>query len=458
MAIQYTTDSWSAPGDGPYPPGAEAVPRERLELMAWWRRQSAQTPAWNLEDYHTAFIATIKEQIEQGVAPWQQSWNPGARRLPEHLVSGHAYRGVNALQLSVAQTAKGYRDNRWATAAEIQALGGQVRPGEQATPVLLDTADDERQAQQPPGAPDTRQPPSGEQDHEQTRPPMVRVHVVFNVEQADGLTLARRDEDRDKKSKLKTHELAERVIQESGIDVRHVRGDRSFYNLQTDRVTLPERDQFASANGYYQTALHELGHATGHPDRLYRATLKNGAGDFGSVEYAREELRAEISAMLTGARVGVGHDGSRGSTYVKGWLAALEHDPEEIDKAAAEAQHMSDYLLRQVREHEQAMAQKYAELAEKYSAAQSPQITRTAMGSASGHTPGHVHAATAPSPMTRNARRIRSRIAPLVGAVARARRRASESSRRDNFRRERPHQRRVGGGTPGGTPGVTPPT
>ena len=122
--------------------------------MAWWRKQSAQTPAWNLEDYHTVFIATIKEQIEQGVAPWQQSWKSGARRLPEHLVGGNAYRGVKALQLSVTQTAKGYRDNRWATATQVQALGGQVRPGEQATPVLFNTVDDELQAQQPPSAPD----------------------------------------------------------------------------------------------------------------------------------------------------------------------------------------------------------------------------------------------------------------------------------------------------------------
>ena len=87
------------------------------------------------------------------------------------------------------------------------------------------------------------------------------------------------------------HQTAERVIQESGVHVAHVRGDRAFYNLQTDKVTLPEREQFATANGYYQTALHELGHATGHPDRMNRDTLKNGAGKFGSQEYAREELR-----------------------------------------------------------------------------------------------------------------------------------------------------------------------
>ena len=124
--------------------------------MAWWRKQSAQTPTWSLEDYHTAFVATVKAQIEQGVAPWQQSWQPGARRLPEHLVSGHAYRGVHALHLSVAQTAKGYRDNRWATATEIQALGGQVRPGEQATPVLVD----DEQTPPPPDAADTASRPA----------------------------------------------------------------------------------------------------------------------------------------------------------------------------------------------------------------------------------------------------------------------------------------------------------
>ena len=98
-------------------------------------------------------------------------------------------------------------------------------------------------------------------------------------------------------------------------------------------MTLPERDQFASANGYYQTAMHELGHATGHSDRMNRETLTNGVGDFGSTEYAREELRAEISAMMTGERIGIGHDGSRGAAYVEGWLKALEKDPKEIYKA-----------------------------------------------------------------------------------------------------------------------------
>ena len=331
--------------------------------MAWWRKPSAQTPRsrWNQDDYHTAFAATSKAQIEQGVAPWQTPWTPGARRRPANLQTGTPYRGGNAIYLSVTQTAKGYRDHRWATYKQIHDRGGQVRTGEQATHVLFYKFDDPQEK-------------AGAAEQDQPRPPMVRVYAVFNVEQADHVTRDQRD-DQDNVPEWKAHQTAEQAIQESGVHVAHVSGDRAFYNIQTDKVTLPEREQFATANGYYQTAMHELSHATGHPVRMDRDTLKNGAGNFGSVEYAREELRAEMSAMLTGDCVGVGHDGSRGAAYVQGWIAALDHDPREIYKAAADAQHISDYLMRPVRAREQVTAQQDRALAEKYSAARSPQIS-----------------------------------------------------------------------------------
>ena len=275
----------------------------------------------------------------------------------------------------MTQTAKGYGDNRWATYKQIKDMGGQVRKGEKATHVLFYKFDDEKEKPQP-GAPEKpATSPDGTAEKERTRPPMVRCYAVFNVEQADGLKLERTGEDCEREPEWKAHQTAERVIQESGVRVVHERGDRAVYNLQTDRVTLPEREQFATANGYYQTALHELGHATGHPDRMDRDTLTNGVGNFGSVEYAREELRAEMSAMMTGERVGVGHDGSRGAAYVAGWIKALEEDSTEIYKAAADAQKISDYLMRPIREREQQTEQEHTQLADKYSAARSPQIS-----------------------------------------------------------------------------------
>ena len=346
--------------------------------MVWGRKKTppaADKPRWNQDDYHKEFAGQLKEQIERGVAPWQKPWKPGESRLPKNIQTDKPYRGGNSVYLSVTQTAKGYSDHRWATYKQIKEMGGQVRKGEKATHVLFYKFDDEREKTQA-GAPD--QPassPEGKAERNSTRPPMVRCYAVFNVEQADGVKLERKGDDRENEPEWKAHQTAERVIQESGIHVAHVRGDRAFYNMHTDKVTLPEREQFASANGYYQTALHELGHATGHPARMDRDTLKAGAGNFGSVEYAREELRAEMSAMMTGERVGVGHDGSRGAAYVEGWLKAIDDDPKEIYKAAADAQNISDYLLRPIREREQETEQEHRTLAEKYSAARSPQIS-----------------------------------------------------------------------------------
>ena len=163
--------------------------------MAWGRKHTAaQKPAWNQDDYHTAFASKIKEQIEQGVAPWQKPWKPGEERLPKNIQTDKPYRGGNSIYLSVTQTAKGYSDNRWATYKQIKDMGGQVRKGEKATHVLFYKFDDETpKAQDQPDRPT----PEGKAEREHTRPPMVRCYAVFNVAQADGLQLERKGDDRD---------------------------------------------------------------------------------------------------------------------------------------------------------------------------------------------------------------------------------------------------------------------
>ena len=114
-------------------------------------------------------------------------------------------------------------------------------------------------------------------------------------------------------------------------------------------MVLPDRSQSESQSAYTHTALHELGHATGHPDRLNRATLVEHGG-FGSEAYAREELRAEVAAMMTGEQLGVGHEPRHGTAYVGSWIRALENDPKEIRAASVDAQRMSDWLLARDRE------------------------------------------------------------------------------------------------------------
>ena len=162
--------------------------------------------------------------------------------------------------------------------------------------------------------------------------PRVWSAVVFNAEQIDGLAPAT---NRPALPAWERHERAEAILARFDATVRHARGDRAFYRLADDSITLPERDQFASADGYYATALHEVGHATGHPSRLNRPDLGH---PFGSEAYAREELRAEIASLMLGEQLGIGHDPGQHSAYVESWIRALENDPREIFRAAADAE------------------------------------------------------------------------------------------------------------------------
>ena len=115
---------------------------------------------------------------------------------------------------------------------------------------------------------------------------------------------------------------------------------------RSDQIELQGLDQ---AGADIHTALHELGHASGHPDRLNRSTLVKHGG-FGPDAYAREELRAEIAAMMTGEQLGVGHEPRHGTAYVSSWIKVLENDPKEIRAAAVDAQRMSDRLMTRERE------------------------------------------------------------------------------------------------------------
>ena len=263
--------------------------------------------------------------------------------LPANVDTDRSYRGGNSLHLAAVQQERGYGDVRWGTYRQIQARGGQVRKGETGTRILSFQDKKRTQVTDERGRP--RRDGEGKRvyRYERLKAPFVRQYTVFNAEQADGLPARSTPTP---EPLWKTHQEAERVLEDGGVPIRHVAGDRAFYHLNRDEVVLPDRGQFPSANHYYQTALHELGHSTGHPERMNRETLVEGIKTgFGSPDYAKEELRAEISAMMTGERVGVGHDPSRGAAYVEGWIAALEEDPREIRRAAADAQKISDFVL-----------------------------------------------------------------------------------------------------------------
>ncbi|EDL0718068.1 DUF1738 domain-containing protein [Escherichia coli] len=287
------------------------------------------------KEYAEEVAARIIEQLEQGTAPWQKPWQPGELRLPYNPTTGKEYRGMNSLWLHM----QGHSDPRWMTYNQAAAEGAQVRKGSKGTHIVYWKFSEERKATDEQGRP-VIDPDTGKQKTVtvQLERPRSFMAVVFNGSQIDGLPPL---EARPTGPEPERHARAEAILANSGAVIRHEPGDRAFYRPSTDSITLPERNQFPTADNYYATALHELGHWTGHPSRLDRDL----AHPFGSEGYAREELRAEIASLMLGERLEIGHDPGQHAAYVGSWVKALKEDPKEIFRAASDAERISGFVM-----------------------------------------------------------------------------------------------------------------
>jgi putative DNA primase/helicase len=282
-------------------------------------------------DYAQEVAQSIIRQLEEGVAPWTKPWRPGSRFMPYNPTTGNEYHGMNALWLMSVAQARGYDDARWMTYRQAQGQGAQVRKGERAATIQYWKWQELQEIRDEEGKPILDE--NGEPRRRVVRyeRPRVWSAAVFNAGQIDGLPPL---PDRPTVPEWERHQRCEHILENARVTIHHLAGDRAFYRVTTDEIVLPERGQFPTADGYYATGLHELGHATGHPSRLARDL----SHPFGSEGYAREELRAEIASLMLAEQLQIGHDPSRHAAYVGSWIKALEEDPREIFRAAADAE------------------------------------------------------------------------------------------------------------------------
>jgi len=132
---------------------------------------------------------------------------------------------------------------------------------------------------------------------------------------------------------------AEALIAATGADIR-IGGNEACYCPGGDYVALPPQQAFRQQIDYYRTALHELGHWTGHPSRLGR----DQTGGFASAAYGREELCAELASAFLCAALGI-RPTVRHADYIGAWLAIMRVDTRAIFRAASHASKAADYLL-----------------------------------------------------------------------------------------------------------------
>ncbi len=266
-------------------------------------------------DIYAIVNEKIINLLETGVVPWRKPWTSAG--LPRNLISKKPYRGVNVFLLSAAK----YVSPFWLTLRQANELGGHVRKGEESTIVVYWKVDDVIQRGEDS---DVEEP-----EAKPRRRFLLRFYRVFNLEQCELPPVVM-----DKLPKIETHqhdpiEAVEKIIAGMPDPPEIIRaGSQAFYSPLTDRVTLPPRELFISAEAEGETILHELVHSSGSEQRLAREGLCEAA-PFGSPVYSREELTAEFGAAYLCAEAGI-------SNAVLGNQAA---------HAAAQAQHAADYIL-----------------------------------------------------------------------------------------------------------------
>jgi antirestriction protein ArdC len=273
---------------------------------------------------------TIIEQLEAGRVPWVQPWQAAKAPLamPKNAATGRAYSGVNVLILWNSVIKHGFPSQSWLTFRQALGLGGSVRKGERGTTVVY--AD-----RFVPDAEKRRARAAGE---EAQAIPFLKRFTVFNLAQCDGLP-----DDRGVAVPPPAPGLieprVEALIAATGIDFR-IGGDEAFYVPAHDYVQVPPPGAFFEPINWHRTALHELGHASGHVSRLNRDL----SGGFGSKTYAFEELIAEISSAFCCASLGIVPT-VRHADYIGSWLEVLREDNHAIVRAASQASKAADFLL-----------------------------------------------------------------------------------------------------------------
>lgn len=293
-------------------------------------RQRAATVSTTIEprvSLYDEVTARIIAELEEGRVPWVQPWDSAAAcpGLPRNATTGRAYSGINVLLLWGAVIVDAHPTQGWLTFRQCVDAGGRVRKG--AHGVTIFYADR--------FTPDAEKVRAVETGDAARQIPFLKRFIVFNVAQCEGLpermtVAAPPPPQRD------LIPVAENLIEASGCDFR-IGGARAYYSPNDDYVQLPPQPAFRAQIDYYRTALHELGHWTGHPSRLARDL----SGGFGSAAYAREELTAELASAYLCASLGIVPT-VRHADYIGHWLTVLRADNRAIFRAASQASKAAD--------------------------------------------------------------------------------------------------------------------
>jgi len=274
------------------------------------------------KDVYQIITDLFLEKLEQGVIPWEKPWKGGLSGIPKNMISKKAYNGINVMILAMQP----YDSNLWLTYKQVKAKGGQVRKGEKGTPIVYwnwvkikdkDTG-------------------------EEKDIPFLRYYTVFNVAQCDGIEYDKPFLDPSIVPIDECQKVVENMPNKTVVEHKE---NVAYYRPDTDSVNMPEIGLFKNAESYHSTLFHELIHSTGHDSRLARHKKDKCTHRFGSQDYSKEELVAEIRASFLCGICQIENKVIDNSVaYIQSWIKKFMEKPKMLVEAAGKAQKAVDYI------------------------------------------------------------------------------------------------------------------
>lgn len=332
-----------------------------------------------LQKFSDMLIARMEQMKE---SKWKKGWTDGCTAqfgLPQNLV-GRPYTGSNAFLCQIHTTMEHYRMPVYLTIKQIRDAGGMIKKGEHSIPIFkwdlrIKDKDGKKLSES-----DYRNMTKEEQA-ECTVRPYLKVYNEWNIDQTNLEEVNKEKYDailkRFKSEPIKDevgmykNEAFDNLLKEQSwvCPIEYEKFNESaFYSPKRDQIVVPSKKQFNISNTpedvfkdgmeFYGTTIHEMAHSTGHESRLGRDGIVK-IDQFGSDQYAKEELVAELTSALIGNAMGFdSRIRENNIAYLQNWIGSLKKDPKFLKSVMSDVNKSSKMVLEHIDEQRRKLGEK----------------------------------------------------------------------------------------------------
>ena len=285
-------------------------------------------------------VSALVELMEKGETPWRKEWNAEHGGHHINMITGHRYSGSNPFYLTMWAALRGYSMPFWLGVAQAKAKGWYPKKGSKGCYILRPQLNKKELLDD-----------AGKPALDAVGDPQIAAWVsykaacVFNVAdlQGEGLAEAIAARQAELGQLVRTDHArqatAEQALGRWTVPVSYGHTG-ACYIPSEDRICLPDLQVFNNPDGFYATWAHETIHSTGHKSRLNRDL----SGRMDSKAYAREELVAELGAVLLCQRLEIGSEFKNHAAYLKHWIELLKETPKLLFQVMSEARKGADLI------------------------------------------------------------------------------------------------------------------